>query len=188
MERIPSRWPRPVWHPPWKNYRVREIYCIHVLCFSNSTCRKFLFAYLRLWFLLIFYNCIGMWWCPWWRQCSLLSIYCAVCLCLYVTACSQCWCVENDRSLLLVQTSWWKDLVTSFVQGFSFSAKQNVYREQSFEICACFSDWCLLVVFESIEMFFAFGRHIGRIMLDGRKMHKFQVSNKDAWIFFFFDK
>ncbi|XP_057534218.1 protein pleiotropic regulatory locus 1 [Amaranthus tricolor] len=22
MERIPSRWPRPVWHPPWKNYRV----------------------------------------------------------------------------------------------------------------------------------------------------------------------
>ncbi|GJN38442.1 hypothetical protein PR202_gb27480 [Eleusine coracana subsp. coracana] len=22
MERIPSRWPRPVWHAPWKNYRV----------------------------------------------------------------------------------------------------------------------------------------------------------------------
>ncbi|XP_021904945.1 protein pleiotropic regulatory locus 1 [Carica papaya] len=22
MERIPSKWPRPVWHPPWKNYRV----------------------------------------------------------------------------------------------------------------------------------------------------------------------
>ncbi|XP_072993877.1 protein pleiotropic regulatory locus 1 [Typha latifolia] len=22
MERIPSRWPRPVWRPPWKNYRV----------------------------------------------------------------------------------------------------------------------------------------------------------------------
>ncbi|KAF8017268.1 hypothetical protein BT93_H2456 [Corymbia citriodora subsp. variegata] len=22
MERIPSRWPRPVWHPAWKNYRV----------------------------------------------------------------------------------------------------------------------------------------------------------------------
>lgn len=22
MERLPSRWPRPVWHPPWKNYRV----------------------------------------------------------------------------------------------------------------------------------------------------------------------
>ncbi|KAI3678777.1 hypothetical protein L6452_38080 [Arctium lappa] len=22
MERIPSRWPRPVWHGPWKNYRV----------------------------------------------------------------------------------------------------------------------------------------------------------------------
>nr|XP_010921666.1 protein pleiotropic regulatory locus 1 [Elaeis guineensis] len=22
MERIPSRWPRPTWHPPWKNYRV----------------------------------------------------------------------------------------------------------------------------------------------------------------------
>ncbi|XP_074575128.1 protein pleiotropic regulatory locus 1-like [Curcuma longa] len=22
MERIPSRWPRPSWHPPWKNYRV----------------------------------------------------------------------------------------------------------------------------------------------------------------------
>ncbi|KAL6989986.1 hypothetical protein U1Q18_015738, partial [Sarracenia purpurea var. burkii] len=22
MERIPSRWPRPVWHPPWKCYRV----------------------------------------------------------------------------------------------------------------------------------------------------------------------
>ncbi|KAH7676611.1 pleiotropic regulator 1 protein [Dioscorea alata] len=22
MERIPSRWPRPAWHPPWKNYRV----------------------------------------------------------------------------------------------------------------------------------------------------------------------
>ncbi|OAY63908.1 protein pleiotropic regulatory locus 1 [Ananas comosus] len=22
MERIPSRWPRPIWHPPWKNYRV----------------------------------------------------------------------------------------------------------------------------------------------------------------------
>lgn len=22
MERAPSRWPRPVWHPPWKNYRV----------------------------------------------------------------------------------------------------------------------------------------------------------------------
>ncbi|XP_048228309.1 protein pleiotropic regulator PRL2-like [Ricinus communis] len=21
MERIPSKWPRPVWHPPWKNYR-----------------------------------------------------------------------------------------------------------------------------------------------------------------------
>ncbi|KAL3650451.1 hypothetical protein CASFOL_006854 [Castilleja foliolosa] len=21
MERIPSRWPRPVWHAPWKNYR-----------------------------------------------------------------------------------------------------------------------------------------------------------------------
>eukprot|EP00257_Ricinus_communis_P027214 XP_025014628.1 protein pleiotropic regulator PRL2-like isoform X2 [Ricinus communis] len=23
MERIPSKWPRPVWHPPWKNYRLR---------------------------------------------------------------------------------------------------------------------------------------------------------------------
>uniref|UniRef100_A0A2P2LLT6 Uncharacterized protein MANES_03G196900 n=1 Tax=Rhizophora mucronata TaxID=61149 RepID=A0A2P2LLT6_RHIMU len=22
MERIPSKWPRPTWHPPWKNYRV----------------------------------------------------------------------------------------------------------------------------------------------------------------------
>ncbi|KAG6731769.1 hypothetical protein I3842_01G146100 [Carya illinoinensis] len=22
MERIPSKWPRPVWHPPWKTYRV----------------------------------------------------------------------------------------------------------------------------------------------------------------------
>ncbi|GLT79383.1 hypothetical protein SLA2020_508740 [Shorea laevis] len=22
IERIPSKWPRPVWHPPWKNYRV----------------------------------------------------------------------------------------------------------------------------------------------------------------------
>lgn len=22
MERIPSKWPRPSWHPPWKNYRV----------------------------------------------------------------------------------------------------------------------------------------------------------------------
>ncbi|KAJ0638565.1 putative transcription factor WD40-like family [Helianthus annuus] len=22
MERIPSRWPRSVWHAPWKNYRV----------------------------------------------------------------------------------------------------------------------------------------------------------------------
>ncbi|GAB2295228.1 hypothetical protein Dimus_029403 [Dionaea muscipula] len=22
MERIPSKWPKPVWHPPWKNYRV----------------------------------------------------------------------------------------------------------------------------------------------------------------------
>ncbi|CAD5195461.1 unnamed protein product [Musa acuminata subsp. malaccensis] len=22
MERIPSRWPRPIWHPPWRNYRV----------------------------------------------------------------------------------------------------------------------------------------------------------------------
>ncbi|KAG0458069.1 hypothetical protein HPP92_023226 [Vanilla planifolia] len=22
MERIPSKWPRPAWHPPWKNYRV----------------------------------------------------------------------------------------------------------------------------------------------------------------------
>ncbi|KAK4798805.1 hypothetical protein SAY86_031131 [Trapa natans] len=22
MERIPSKWPRPLWHPPWKNYRV----------------------------------------------------------------------------------------------------------------------------------------------------------------------
>jgi hypothetical protein len=22
MERIPSRWPRPAWHAPWKNYRV----------------------------------------------------------------------------------------------------------------------------------------------------------------------
>ncbi|URD84735.1 WD domain, G-beta repeat [Musa troglodytarum] len=22
MERIPSRWPRPSWHPPWRNYRV----------------------------------------------------------------------------------------------------------------------------------------------------------------------
>ncbi|KAJ7955121.1 protein pleiotropic regulatory locus 1 [Quillaja saponaria] len=22
MERLPSKWPRPVWHPPWKNYRV----------------------------------------------------------------------------------------------------------------------------------------------------------------------
>ncbi|KAF8402448.1 hypothetical protein HHK36_013405 [Tetracentron sinense] len=22
MERIPSKWPRPIWHPPWKNYRV----------------------------------------------------------------------------------------------------------------------------------------------------------------------
>ncbi|KAK3415846.1 hypothetical protein EUGRSUZ_H01421 [Eucalyptus grandis] len=25
MERIPSRWPRPVWHPPWKNYRVKVL-------------------------------------------------------------------------------------------------------------------------------------------------------------------
>ncbi|KAG1338715.1 protein pleiotropic regulatory locus 1 [Cocos nucifera] len=25
MERIPSRWPRPTWHPPWKNYRVWDI-------------------------------------------------------------------------------------------------------------------------------------------------------------------
>lgn len=24
MERIPSRWPRPEWHAPWKNYRVRS--------------------------------------------------------------------------------------------------------------------------------------------------------------------
>lgn len=23
IERIPSKWPRPVWHRPWKNYRVR---------------------------------------------------------------------------------------------------------------------------------------------------------------------
>ncbi|KAH7441245.1 hypothetical protein KP509_03G030600 [Ceratopteris richardii] len=22
MRRLPSKWPRPVWHPPWKNYRV----------------------------------------------------------------------------------------------------------------------------------------------------------------------
>lgn len=22
IERIPSKWPRPIWHPPWKNYRV----------------------------------------------------------------------------------------------------------------------------------------------------------------------
>lgn len=22
MKRLPSKWPRPVWHPPWKNYRV----------------------------------------------------------------------------------------------------------------------------------------------------------------------
>ncbi|XP_077248356.1 pleiotropic regulatory locus 1 isoform X1 [Tasmannia lanceolata] len=22
MERLPSKWPRPIWHPPWKNYRV----------------------------------------------------------------------------------------------------------------------------------------------------------------------
>ncbi|XP_078174493.1 protein pleiotropic regulatory locus 1-like [Carex rostrata] len=22
IERIPSKWPKPVWHPPWKNYRV----------------------------------------------------------------------------------------------------------------------------------------------------------------------
>jgi WD40 repeat protein len=22
MERLPSRWPKPVWHAPWKNYRV----------------------------------------------------------------------------------------------------------------------------------------------------------------------
>ena len=26
MERIPSKWPRPVWRPPWKNYRVRGFY------------------------------------------------------------------------------------------------------------------------------------------------------------------
>ncbi|MBA0616526.1 hypothetical protein Godav_016568 [Gossypium davidsonii] len=24
IERIPSKWPRPVWHRPWKNYRVRN--------------------------------------------------------------------------------------------------------------------------------------------------------------------
>lgn len=23
MERMPSKWPRPVWHAPWKNYRVQ---------------------------------------------------------------------------------------------------------------------------------------------------------------------
>ncbi|KAK1293162.1 Protein pleiotropic regulator PRL2 [Acorus calamus] len=22
MERLPSKWPRPIWHPPWRNYRV----------------------------------------------------------------------------------------------------------------------------------------------------------------------
>ncbi|KAI3818566.1 hypothetical protein L1987_12376 [Smallanthus sonchifolius] len=25
MERIPSRWPRPVWHAPWKNYRIWDV-------------------------------------------------------------------------------------------------------------------------------------------------------------------
>lgn len=30
MERIPSKWPRPVWHAPWKNYRVSaKDCCIH---------------------------------------------------------------------------------------------------------------------------------------------------------------
>jgi hypothetical protein len=22
MKRLPSKWPKPVWHPPWVNYRV----------------------------------------------------------------------------------------------------------------------------------------------------------------------
>ncbi|GFZ14007.1 pleiotropic regulatory locus 1 [Actinidia rufa] len=36
MERIPSKWPRPVWHPPWKNYRVRAFLFLESLIFLLS--------------------------------------------------------------------------------------------------------------------------------------------------------
>jgi len=32
MERIPSKWPRPVWRPPWKNYRVKILVLLGKLC------------------------------------------------------------------------------------------------------------------------------------------------------------
>ncbi|KAJ8426815.1 hypothetical protein Cgig2_022596 [Carnegiea gigantea] len=32
MERIPSRWPRPVWHPPWKNYRLHVTSTLPYFC------------------------------------------------------------------------------------------------------------------------------------------------------------
>ena len=42
MERIPSRWPRPVWHPPWKNYRVRDLLYLCTMLFHSLPAGNFL--------------------------------------------------------------------------------------------------------------------------------------------------
>jgi hypothetical protein len=37
MERLPSRWPKPVWHAPWKNYRVivrHSCIIFHIVCYA----------------------------------------------------------------------------------------------------------------------------------------------------------